>query len=272
MQAHPPSFVLDALSLGLTITLPTVVVVAHPDDETLGMAGTLALFQTLTIVQLTDGAPLDGVDARAQGFANRTAYAAAREREAQLALAQIGISCRRICHGVPDQESIFSALALTRAIQGELRRAKLVFTHPYEGGHPDHDTAALVVQTAGEGIARAGAVPPKRFEFASYHQRKGRMVTGSFWPAAGHAELTVRLREHVETAKRRALGAYRTQSHVIERFAPDVERYRTAPNYDFTQPPPPRTALYDHFGWRMTSQRWRDCAGAVAPSMELAAL
>jgi hypothetical protein len=49
--------VLRALMLPARIEWPTVVVIAHPDDETLAMAGRLAMFERLTIVQLTDGAP-----------------------------------------------------------------------------------------------------------------------------------------------------------------------------------------------------------------------
>ena len=82
--------VLRALMLTARIEWPTVVVIAHPDDETLAMAGRLATFERLTIVQLTDGAPSDGIDANRLGFTDRVSYSAERENETQRALRGTG--------------------------------------------------------------------------------------------------------------------------------------------------------------------------------------
>jgi LmbE family N-acetylglucosaminyl deacetylase len=64
----------------------TVLVVAHPDDETLGCGALLARFADLTIIHVTDGAPRRGDDAARAGFSSPDAYAEARRRELREAL------------------------------------------------------------------------------------------------------------------------------------------------------------------------------------------
>jgi LmbE family N-acetylglucosaminyl deacetylase len=258
------SRVLHDLAIGTAIDLPTVIVVAHPDDETLGMGGRLPLLQRLTIVQLTDGAPRESGEAYRSGCSNWHTYSMEREREASRALTVLGLNCRRICYNAPDQESVLRLGELARSVQRDLHGARLVFTHPYEGGHPDHDTAALIVQMACARISADGEDPPVRFEFASYHHRNGRMVTGQFWPDQNCPEISIELDQRAHALKRGALAEYQTQSGVIQWFSPGIERYRAAPQYDFSRPAPPGLAQYDFFGWPMTAARWREsCASAL---------
>jgi LmbE family N-acetylglucosaminyl deacetylase len=270
-QAGPPSQcefanqVLRDLAMGTAIDLPTIIVVAHPDDETLGMGGRLAVLQRSTIVQLTDGAPRETDDARQRGFSNRFSYSAEREREISRALKVLGLRCRRIRHNAPDQESVLCLRELARSVKRDLRGASLVFTHPYEGGHPDHDTAALLVQMACARLSADGEDPPVRFEFASYHHRQGRMITGQFWPDQNCPEISIELDHRTCPLKSSAMAEYRTQADVIAWFGADSERYRIAPWYDFTQAPPPGVAQYDFFGWPMTSSRWRESCASTMP-------
>jgi LmbE family N-acetylglucosaminyl deacetylase len=257
--------VLEEIAAGAEIIWPTVVVVAHPDDETLCMASRLGLFKTLTILQLTDGSPRDGRDALRLGFCNQLAYSAAREREAERALAVLGVRCRRTCYGVPDQESVFRLDDVVRWLERDLRGASLVFTHPYEGGHPDHDTAALAVELACLRIAANGDFPPSRLEFASYHHHAGRIVSGTFWPDKTADELTTILDPAAHALKCRALGEYATQAQVIAWYHTGTESYR-APRYDFGRPPPPGCVQYELFGSQITASRWREVAAIALTS------
>jgi N-acetylglucosamine malate deacetylase 2 len=258
--------VLDCLRLGARIHQPTVVVVAHPDDEVLGMGGRLRSFDNLTILQLTDGAPRDGADANRLGFSDCLPYAIAREHEAQRSLSELGIRCCRRSYRFPDQESVSWLRQLVDWLERDLRGAWLVFTHAYEGGHPDHDTAALAVQLACAKANASGRVPPLRLEFASYHHRDGRMVAGQFWPDGRYPATTAILEEDTHRLKCRALAEHRTQSQVIAGLGTAIERYRLAPQYDFAAPPPPGIVQYDLFGWRMTAERWRErVAATVGP-------
>jgi LmbE family N-acetylglucosaminyl deacetylase len=222
----------------------------------------------LTILQLTDGAPRDCDDGKRAGFSDRAAYARERERETRRAIAVLGIKRHLLRYNVPDQESIFKVSDLIRRVEDALRKARLVFTHPYEGGHPDHDTAALVVQLASTRLSQSADVPPMRLEFGSYHHRDGQMVVGAFWPDPGSPEIKVTLDGETRRLKCRALAEYRTQSRVIDWFASDAERYRLAPLYEFSQPPPPGVAHYDLFGWPITAAHWRAHAALALASVQ----
>lgn len=228
------------------------VVVAHPDDETLWAGALLGRLEDGLLIHLTDGAPADGADARKLGFASRDAYAAARAAELDTALAALGYCGARKGYGVRDQEVVTALDALIERLTTDLAGAAVVVTHPYEGGHPDHDAAALAVRLAADRVGAAVV------EFACYHKRKGVRVFGAFWP--GSAERS-RVLSPAESARLdAALCAHASQAHVFGLWRPADERWRAAPAYDFAAPPPPDAALYDDYGWAMTTGRWRDIA------------
>src|SRR5207237_3698694 len=65
---------------------PIVVVAAHPDDEVIGVGSLLPRLSNATFIHVTDGAPRDGRDAAARGFASVGNYATARRQELLAAL------------------------------------------------------------------------------------------------------------------------------------------------------------------------------------------
>lgn len=67
------------------------IVLAHPDDETLGCGAQLPRLRGATIICVTDGAPRNPIYARAHGFGDPDAYACARQDELRSALAHAGI-------------------------------------------------------------------------------------------------------------------------------------------------------------------------------------
>src|SRR6185436_20427168 len=72
----------DRLVDGLAADDHVVLVVAHPDDETIGCGAHLSRWAAaLTIVHVTDGSPSDDGDAKAAGCASANDYAALRQRE-----------------------------------------------------------------------------------------------------------------------------------------------------------------------------------------------
>jgi len=221
------------------------VVVAHPDDETIGAGAHLREFRHLTLVHVTDGAPRNGVDAAAAGFDTPAAYAAARRQELTQALAAGGVHVEhQVMLDCPDQEAVYAARMIVARLADLFaeRAIETVLTHPYEGGHPDHDTVAFAV---------ARAAPPRVIEMGGYNA----LGVGTFIGGGG---TEIRLSPEQESVKRRMIDCFVTQARVLASFPRDREAFRPAPRYDFTQPPHVGELNYDRFPWGVDGARWRE--------------
>lgn len=220
---------------------------AHPDDETIGAGARLTRLGRLTILHVTDGSPRSMIDARRLGFPDRESYAVERRKELQAALAQAGTQVELVELGIPDQDCVYQLQQLTEKLAGILlpNKPDLVLTHPYEGGHPDHDSCAFAVRRALAGLR----IP--LVEFASYHLIDSQLRTGEFLPSA-NAVSTFRLAPEEQAAKRRMLDCFVTQRETLAPFGTEVERFRLAPEYDFSQRPHAGPVNYERFGWGIT--------------------
>jgi LmbE family N-acetylglucosaminyl deacetylase len=234
---------------------PVLLVAAHPDDETLGAGGILPRLDARAVVHVTDGAPRDPGDAREE-------YAAARRRELDAALRLAGISNGRLRQfDAVDREAWLSMADLARRIAEiiEELRPGVVLTHPYEGGHPDHDSTAFAVHAA----CALASSPPAIYEFTSYHAREGALETGRFLPGGDEGEV-IALCPEERARKLRMIECFTSQLHFISQFPVDAERFRRAPAYDFGRAPHAGALLYEIFGWRPTGVEWRRAAMEAA--------
>ena len=259
-----PFAVLDWLVNGGVRAPALALVMAHPDDETVGAGARLQRFGESLFVFLTDGAPRDLSDARVHGFADRASYARARRGELGAALSYAGIAPEVKFFNCVDQEACAALSAITRQLASFLKGRDAVLTHPYEGGHPDHDTSACAVQLACRFLERDGVAAPVIVEMTSYHAGENGLETGAFIPCLNcHVEATAILSAAERRRKRRLFACYRTQRSVLANFAIDVERFRLAPRYDFRAPPHAGQLYYESLNWNITGSQWRALARAA---------
>jgi N-acetylglucosamine malate deacetylase 2 len=237
-----------------------MVVAAHPDDEVIGMSVPLARHAPgCLLVHTTDGAPRDMADAARCGFGTREEYARVRRRELYNALTFVEIGPERCVEiGFIDQEATYHLLEVTEQLRLLLEeyRPRLVFTHPYEGGHPDHDATAFCVHQAAMSYLR----PLLVHEFTSYHAGPSGIETFTFLPSRQDPPSTTILSEFERDRKRRMMECFETQREMLSLFPIEVERYRPAPPYDFREPPHHGRLHYENYPWGMDGARWRALA------------
>ena len=211
------------------------VVVAHPDDETIGCGALMSRLHNLNVVIVTDGAPRNGVNARRAGFATPPDYAKARARELRAALAIAGIAERQIFElGVRDGGVWHSLVPITHRLAHffDERGIVTVFTHAFEGGHSDHDGVAYCVHAAAGMLRRRVST---LIEMPFYHLSAKGPAFQSFCDR--DEGVVMRLTPAERRAKIAMFMAYASQKQVLAQFDPGVERYRIARRYDFRTPP-----------------------------------
>lgn len=247
IAAHGPDGLLQRLTAPERplLTIRTVVIVAHPDEETLGCGALLPRLTDLTIVHVTDGAPRAPHEARRRGFGHWAEYARARRRELESAATIAGVPAPSLKSlGLPDQTAALKLATLTRAVLGFIAGADLVLTHAFEGGHPDLDAVAFAVAAA---CGRMRGRRPVVVEMPLYRREE---------PGDGAARL--RLTPEERARKARMLAQFATQQEMLLAFGVRDEVYRVAPERDFTQPPD--QARYARFDCAITGGRFAQLA------------
>jgi LmbE family N-acetylglucosaminyl deacetylase len=204
-----------------------LVLVAHPDDETIGCSGLLQRASSALVVFAVDGAPPHYGFEKQYGSLKQ--YSDIRFLEASRALkalpyCSLGRLARRNGAHYVDQH-LFEELpeALASLNQFVCRfLPDFIVTHAYEGGHIDHDACHFLAAH----IARAHNLT--LMEFPSYWKAEdGRDIFQQFrnnW----NNEITLNLSEHEIEVKRQMLASYRTQQQLTPVFHLHTERFRPA--------------------------------------------
>jgi N-acetylglucosamine malate deacetylase 2 len=246
----------------------TLVVVAHPDDETIGAGARLArLASSCWVIHVTDGAPIDrSFFPASMASVSRATYARVRRDEAVRALAIAGIDPSRVrCLGVRDQDAVFDMVEIAERLVAAVREIEpeIVLTHAYEGGHPDHDATAFGVRACVALLEGEGHASPRIIEMSSYHDWAGTTVRGEFLTVGDAPEIGLELTEEERRLKRSMLSAFVTQREVLTAFKCEWERFRVAPIYDFARAPHEGRLHYERFGLKLGGSTWRAFARAA---------
>ena len=257
---------LDTLADPAGTDASVLLVVAHPDDETVSAGGILSRLRRSSLLCVTDGSPANPDDARRAGCSDRQQYARLRAGELHRAASLAGIPPERVTIlGVPDQQASLQSQDIAHQLVRQVQdlRPDLLITHAYEGGHPDHDATALAVHIMRRLLKSQSVRPPEVIEMASYHGANGGIVTHAFLPRENCPALTMELSPDQQMLKQRMMDCHASQQHVLAQFGLRREAFRIAPTYDFSQPPHAGPLWYEHFDWGMTGPRWRTLATAA---------
>lgn len=244
-----------------------MLVFAHPDDETVALGARLSRYQSSVLVHLTDGAPRDIAQCLEHGFSSPEQYKACRSSELERALKLAGLEkIRHLFLNIPDQQASFNLARMTDEFYRLfiLHTPEVVFTHPYEGGHPDHDACAFAVHRAVRRICADGGDPPAIIEAPFYHLGPLGMETGCFLPTHEMLdEIRWLLSRREQKCKQKLLACFSSQQGILSHFPLEFERYRVAPSYDFHEPPHDGPVFYDSFPWGMNSEHFCELARAA---------
>jgi N-acetylglucosamine malate deacetylase 2 len=251
------------------IMVPVAVVVAHPDDEAIGCGAVVRRLPLVRLVHVTDGAPRDMIDAVRLGLSSRDSYAMMRGAELTAALALAGVPpWRHVSLGMTDQTAAFALDELVHRLEPLLREVRIVLTHAFEGGHPDHDATAFAVHAACALIARRNPCP-QIIEMPFYRAGNDGWAVQSFVPGGEVAETVVELSGDEQELKRRMMAAHSSQRGSLSPFRLDCERFRLAPAYDFRELPNGGALLYERYHWGMNGALWRELAASARAKLGL---
>lgn len=248
------------------IETPALLVFAHPDDESIGVGSQLRRWTHASLVCVTDGAPFNPDFATERGFNSRWTYAAARRAELERALELAGWNRSRWeCWDYVDQELSHHFAELVDRLWYLLKkkRPRVLLTHAYEGGHPDHDSLAWICRAVIQILREHSDPVPVLGEVAFYHGAAMGWVSGEFLPSP--EPISVRfLSTEEQTFKHALFSCYDTQREVLSGFDLSRESYRLAPPCDFTQPPHEGQLFYEQMNWGITGEQWREQAREAA--------
>jgi N-acetylglucosamine malate deacetylase 2 len=229
----------------------TLVLVAHPDDET-ACTALLQRARHATVMFCTDGAPSSKYFWGSYG--SRRAYADIRSAEAKKSLAIIGKTDPEFLRHphtherFKDQElyqDVTGAFAALFGRSWELQPEAIV-APAYEGGHPDHDASCFLAHLLGKELA----IPV--WEMPLYHRApNGEVVHQEFLQLNG-TEIVIALTNDEVEQRREMFAAYVSQPDASDFVKALVEVYRPQIAYDFAQPPHAGKLNYEAWGWPMT--------------------
>jgi len=235
------------------------IIVAHPFDEVIGAGGLISKLKDVTVIHLTDGAPRTERVANEAGFEDIAEYARVRRKECVSALALANVPADHILElDIGDHQAPQFLTELSKKLATLLQQSApdIVLTHPYEGGHPDHDATAFATNAAVRLLKRQGFRAPILFEMALHPGRDGEKRVLDFLPSSARETTTLMLDQEAQELKRRMYECFATQRATLKENPLGPERFRRPPPYDFTLPPQRGKLNYENFDCEFTGHEW----------------
>lgn len=218
------------------------IVVAHQDDESIAYGSLIPRIPESTIIHITDGAPDDPKLWR--GAEKREQYAHIRARELDIARERAGHTGEQISFEVADQKAVLHLTESVRRLAGiiEKKGIRVLMTHAYEGGHPDHDSVAFIVHAVKE-LLKRHSVEVSIIEAPLYRMVGSESMFQNFTPSTETKIIELDLTKDEMIAKSMLYDAHRSQEEVFNQqsenrnMSTEKEWVREAPKYDFSKLP-----------------------------------
>jgi LmbE family N-acetylglucosaminyl deacetylase len=236
----------------------TLLLVAHPDDESISCGALLQRVREPIVVFATDGGPQD--EYFWKDYGSRENYVEVRRREAEAALGAVGVHdivwlTDAGGHQFMDQHLFHHLHAAADSLRQIVRDRKpqAILALAYEGGHPDHDSCNFL----GCQIADEFQLPV--WEAPLYFRRAGSDVLLQEFHSANGTEIEL-TPTAVESRRKRAMcEAYVSQKGVVAIFENNTrEIFRPMAQYDYSRPPHEGQLNYEAWQWPMTGQQVAD--------------
>ena len=237
-----------------------LIVVAHPDDESIGIGGLIVknalIGNEVRIVMVTDGNPDE--------FKLGEEYEKQRIKELDLALKKVGLSLSNVYFlGYDDLNFIVDLKAdgLKKAIEKlkkiiDSYKPDEIYTHAYEHGHIDHDTVNFIVRKAYESSIVKGKA--KLYEFSEYNPfYYGKPIPPEKDAYSSYKWKKLKLSKFELKLKKELISSFVSQDQkgacnlsldfpkpreickkaLIDFFFHGEDTYREMPSYDYTRSP-----------------------------------
>jgi LmbE family N-acetylglucosaminyl deacetylase len=209
-----------------------LLLVAHPDDESIGAGILMQRTRRIHTVFATAGAPNRPYIWRQFGTPGRCARIRKKEASAALAIAQVP---EPAFLGFPDGKLYRNLVPAYRQLAALLTKLcpQIVLTHAYEGGHPDHDACSFLASRLAKNFGMEAWEMP-------YYRPGGlqgsALVLQQFLPADSEEFVLAPTAAEVST-KREMFAAHKSQKGVLADFDPGRECFRAQPAYDYSKLP-----------------------------------
>lgn len=236
----------------------TLVLVAHPDDESISCGVLLQRMREPMVVYATDGGPQDEFFWGKYG--SRENYVALRRQEAQAALKAV---CVQDMHWLADldgrqfmDQQLFRQLPLAmQALRKVVADSRLeaILTLAYEGGHPDHDSCNFL----GRQIADEFHLPA--WEAPLYFRRADDNILLQEFHSTNGTEIELVPTPEEFRRKLEMAEAYASQKLTVSMFEKNErEKFRPMAQYDYSRPPHSGQLNYEAWQWPITGQEVAD--------------